>query len=139
MRAPKRFSGETAGSEFAEKRKGTRMNASKAIKLASCVVFALAAGGAYAQSSDAMAPAAPAATHHSTKADHALSRKVRAALTKTKDLHAENITVQVRGGAVALDGTVPDASQIDLATTAAQGVDGVTSVKNHLKIKEPGQ
>jgi osmotically-inducible protein OsmY len=115
------------------------MNASKLIKLASCALIALASVVAYAQSSEG-GGMAPATSAKSTKAEnHALGKKVRAALTKTKDLHAENITVRAHGGAVSLDGTVPDASQVDLATTAAKGVPGVTSVDNHLTIKEPGQ
>lgn len=132
---------------------------SRKIRLVSCVLLALASSGAYAQAQDenydsgemsptsapAAAPAsapAPASTSmhpHSTKADHALSRKVRATLTKTKGLHAQNITVRARGGAVDLDGSVPEADQVDLATTAAQRVAGVVSVTNHLTIKAPGQ
>ncbi|MEM5325976.1 BON domain-containing protein [Paraburkholderia sp. JHI2823] len=115
------------------------MNATRMIKLASGALIALASVLAYAQSSEGDATT-PAASAKSTKAEnHALGKKVRAALTKTKDLHAENITVKAHGGTVSLDGTVPDASQIDLATTAAKGVAGVTSVENHLTIKEPGQ
>ncbi|MBV8259465.1 MAG: BON domain-containing protein [Paraburkholderia sp.] len=115
------------------------MNATGMTQLASCALIAFASVVAYAQQTegDGMTPAAPA---KSTKAEnHALGKKVRAALTKTKDLHAENITVKAHGGAVSLDGTVPDASQIDLATSAAKGVPGVTAVGNHLTIKEPGQ
>lgn len=116
------------------------MNAIKVIKLASCALIVLASIHVYAQSSEAggMAPATP--MKQSAKAEnHALSKKVRAVLVKTKGLHAENITVQAHGGTVLLDGTVPDASQVDLATKAAQGVAGVTSVNNHLSIKEIGQ
>jgi osmotically-inducible protein OsmY len=40
---------------------------------------------------------------------------------------------------VTLEGTVPDSSQVDKATQVAQGVAGVSSVKNALTIKEPGQ
>jgi osmotically-inducible protein OsmY len=40
---------------------------------------------------------------------------------------------------VTLAGTVPDQSQVDLATQAAQGVAGVTSVKNALTVRPVGQ
>jgi len=40
---------------------------------------------------------------------------------------------------VFLEGTVPEQSQSDKATTVAQGVAGVGSVKNDLTVKEEGQ
>jgi len=40
---------------------------------------------------------------------------------------------------VILEGSVPDQSQVDPATQAAQGVAGVTSVKNDLTIRAIGQ
>ncbi|OAJ52549.1 BON domain-containing protein [Paraburkholderia ginsengiterrae] len=119
------------------------MKASPAIKVIGGALIVLASIQAYAQSSDAaaMAPAAPAAT--STKAtkaaDRALGRKVRSALSKTKGLSVANITVRSRSGAVTLAGTVPEQSQVDIATQAAQGVAGVTSVKNALTIRPVGQ
>jgi osmotically-inducible protein OsmY len=116
------------------------MNAIKTLKSASCALIVLASLNAYAQSSggSAAAPATPA-VNSAKAANHALAKKVRAALTKTKDLSAANITVQAHGGAVILEGTVPDASQVDLATTAAADVPGVNSVDNHLTIKEKGR
>ena len=119
------------------------MKASPAIKVIGGALIVLASIQAYAQSSDAaaMAPAAPAAT--STKAtkaaDRALGRKVRSALSKTKGLSVANITVRSRSGAVTLAGTVPEQGQVDMATQAAQGVAGVTSVKNALTIRPVGQ
>ncbi|HEX7913108.1 MAG TPA: BON domain-containing protein [Paraburkholderia sp.] len=119
------------------------MKASPAIKVIGGALIVLASIQAYAQSSDAaaMAPAAPAAT--STKAtkaaDRALGRKVRSALSKTKGLSVANITVRARSGAVTLAGTVPEQGQVDVATQAAQGVAGVTSVKNALTIRPVGQ
>ncbi|WP_233872904.1 BON domain-containing protein [Paraburkholderia adhaesiva] len=115
------------------------MNAIKIITLASSVLVMLASVDARAQASDGgeMAPATPAAP--SAKAqNHALVKKVRAALVKTHGLHTENIIVRAHGGAVVLEGTVPEAPQIDLAGTAAKGVAGVTSVDNHLSLKEQG-
>ncbi|MCX4158770.1 MULTISPECIES: BON domain-containing protein [Paraburkholderia] len=120
------------------------MKAFQAIKMVGGALIVLASINAYAQSSDAAAPAAPAASSaHSAKADkaanRALGRKVRSALSKTKGLSVTNITVRARGGAVTLAGTVPEQPQVDLATQAAQAVPGVTSVKNALSIRPVGQ
>jgi osmotically-inducible protein OsmY len=121
------------------------MKAFQAIKMVGGALIVLASINAYAQSSDAAAPAAPTAASagprstSAKKADSALGRKVRTALSKTKGLSVANITVRARGGAVTLAGTVPEQPQIDLATQAAQGVAGVTSVKNALSIRPVGQ
>ncbi|PRX28711.1 BON domain-containing protein [Paraburkholderia sp. BL18I3N2] len=115
------------------------MKAFPAIKMIGGALIVLASLNAYAQSSDA-APAASAPTAKQTKAtDRALGRKVRSALSKTKGLSVANITVRARGGAVTLAGSVPEQPQVDLATQAAQGVAGVTSVKNALTIRPVGQ
>ncbi|MEX3968774.1 BON domain-containing protein, partial [Paraburkholderia sp. EG286B] len=45
--------------------------------------------------------------------------------------------VIAKGGAVTLDGTVVDASQIDKVSEIAKGVPGVTSVTNKLTVKKP--
>ncbi|WP_028208069.1 BON domain-containing protein [Paraburkholderia nodosa] len=72
------------------------------------------------------------------KADHALRRKVYSAIvTHNKEINAGNISVIAKGGAVTLDGTVVDASQIDKVSEIAKGVPGVTSVTNKLTIKKP--
>ncbi|SMG59100.1 BON domain-containing protein [Paraburkholderia susongensis] len=119
------------------------MKAFPAIKVIGGALIVLASLNAYAQSSDAAATAAPAATAPTTKqvraANRALQRKVRGTLAKTKGLSVANITVRARDGAVTLAGSVPEASQIELATTAAQGVAGVTSVRNALTIRALGQ
>ncbi|MFM0099513.1 BON domain-containing protein [Paraburkholderia nemoris] len=120
------------------------MKAFQAIKMVGGALIVLASINAYAQSSDAAAPAAPAASSapsaKSVKAaNRALGRKVRSALSKTKGLSVTNITVRARGGAVTLAGSVPEQPQVDLATQAAQGVPGVTSVKNALTIRPVGQ
>lgn len=70
-------------------------------------------------------------------ADRALQRSVRRALAKTRGLDVVNISVRARSGAVVLEGSVPEQSQIDLATHTAQGVAGVDSVKNALVIHVP--
>ncbi|MFM0477019.1 BON domain-containing protein [Paraburkholderia strydomiana] len=64
--------------------------------------------------------------------DRALAKKVRVALTKTKGLDISNVTVLARKGDVTLDGTVPDDRQVQLAQNGAEGVEGVSSLKNNL-------
>ncbi len=119
------------------------MKASPAIKMIGGALIVLASIQAYAQSSDAAAASSAAPSAATSKQDkaanRALGRKVRGALSKTKGLSVANITVRARGGAVTLAGTVPEQQQVDLATQAAQGVAGVTSVKNALTIRPVGQ
>lgn len=118
------------------------MKAFQAIKVVSGALIVLASLNAYAQSSDATAaPATTAApSAKSTKAaNRALQRSVRKTLSRTKGLSVNNITVRARSGAVTLEGSVPEQPQVDLATQAAQGVPGVTSVKNALTIRAIGQ
>jgi osmotically-inducible protein OsmY len=120
------------------------MKASNAIKMVGGALIVLASlNVAYAQSSDAAATAdtsASAPSAKSTKAgNRALQRAVRRTLSKTKGLSVSNITVRARSGAVTLAGSVPEQPQVDLATQAAQGVAGVTSVKNALTIRPVGQ
>ncbi|MFM0594332.1 MULTISPECIES: BON domain-containing protein [Paraburkholderia] len=120
------------------------MKAFTAIKMVGGALIVLASLNAYAQSSDAMAAAPMAASSapsakQAKAANRALGRKVRSVLAKTKGLSVNNITVRARGGAVTLAGSVPEQQQVDLATTAAQGVAGVTSVKNALTIRPVGQ
>jgi hyperosmotically inducible periplasmic protein len=103
----------------------------KAIGGAAAVVFAL---NVYAQASDAAAPAAPAATS-SKAANRALVKQVRKALARAKGLEPTRIYTKAVDGVVTLTGSVPDQSQIDIATQATQGVQGVTSVQNKLTVR----
>lgn len=101
-------------------------------------LLVLSIGAAHAQASDATAaPAAPtakASKKQTRSANHKLAQAVRKALYGTKGLVSSNITVLARSGAVTLDGTVPEQGQIDLAGQTAQGVAGVTSVKNNVQL-----
>ena len=117
------------------------MKAFPAIKMIGGAMIVLASINAYAQASDAAPAAASAApTAKQTRAaNRSLSRKVRSALAKTKGLSVSNITVRARGGDVTLQGSVPQQEMVDIATQAAQGVAGVTSVKNALTIRAEGQ
>ena len=71
------------------------------------------------------------------QANRALRRKVYAAIVKHKEIDAGNISVIAKDGAVTLDGTVVDATQIDKVTEIAKGVPGVVSVTSRLTIKKP--
>jgi hyperosmotically inducible periplasmic protein len=100
-------------------------------------LLVLSIGAAHAQASDATAapaPTAKASKKQQRAANHKLAQAVRKALYGTKGLVSSNITVLARNGVVTLDGTVPDQSQIDVAGQAAQGVSGVTSVKNNVQL-----
>lgn len=73
------------------------------------------------------------------KADRLLAKQVRRALVHVKGLDSTRIVVIARGGDVTLGGSVPEAGQIGLAHTAAQGVSGVRSVSDSLNLKAQGQ
>jgi hyperosmotically inducible periplasmic protein len=121
------------------------MKAIQAIKIVGGALVVVASLNVYAQASDAAvasgAMAAPSTKEQSkaTKAaNRALQKKVRGALAKAKGITVANITVRARGGAVVLQGSVPEPGQIEQATEVAKGVEGVTSVKNALTIRPEG-
>lgn len=118
------------------------MKSMPVIKMVVGALVVLASISAYAQASDvgaASQPSASQAAKAAKSADRALSKKVRTALAKSKNISVANITVRAKSGAVILQGWVPDESQVDAATQVAQGVAGVTSVKNALTIHPVGQ
>jgi hyperosmotically inducible protein len=107
----------------------------------------IAAGSLQAYAQDASEPAtaatgAPLTARQQSKAaraaDRALSRKIRTALAKDKDLSGASIAVRVKDGAVTLQGLVRDQSQSERATQIVKGVAGVTSVKNTLTNRSLG-
>lgn len=125
------------------------MKISKALTLAGAALIVVTSVNAWSQTSAPMAPT-PAASAAGTsdmaspktmkKEDRALAKKVRTALTKDKTINPSRIIVKAKGGTVWLEGTVPEEAQSDKATSVAQQVPGVTSVKNALSIKaEEGQ
>ena len=131
------------------------MKAIQAFKLAAGTMLVAASLHVYAQdaaSAPAAAATAPSQTDQAKSqvkeskaqlkqaraANRALSRKVRAALAKDKNISVANITVRAKDGAIVLQGTVPEQGQVDHATDVAKGVAGVTSVKNALTIRPVG-
>ncbi|MGU7784421.1 BON domain-containing protein [Burkholderia sp. PU8-34] len=85
----------------------------------------------------ASAAESAAAPVSARKANRALRRQVYAAIGKHKKISAGNISIVARGGAVTLNGTVTDASQINEVAEIAKGVPGVTSVTNKLSVQKP--
>ncbi len=65
------------------------------------------------------------------KADRAVERRVLAAMTKAK-INVLAITVLVKGNAVTLVGSVPEAAQIDRAGDVAKRSPVVATVDNRL-------
>jgi hyperosmotically inducible periplasmic protein len=114
------------------------------VKWAVGALTVLSMSAAYAQASDTEATASatmsPAPTaKEMRKANRLMSKRVRQALVKVKGLDSSAIVVIAKGDKITLGGSVPDASQIPLAVNAAQGVQGVSDVRNTLSIKQPGQ
>jgi osmotically-inducible protein OsmY len=64
--------------------------------------------------------------------------KVRAALATTDDLRDSTINVDVDNNVVTLRGSVGSAQQKSAAAKAAQGVEGVKSVRNQLTVGDSG-
>jgi osmotically-inducible protein OsmY len=113
------------------------MNRNRVIRLAAGALIALASFGVHAQGGDASATSGqPIASDAKAvkAADRALQKSVVRALSKTKGLRSTTITVRARSGRVTLEGTVPEQSQVGLATHAAEGVEGVTAVTNALTL-----
>jgi len=63
--------------------------------------------------------------------------KARYDLAAVDDLRDSTINVDVENGVVTLTGTVPTAAQKTKAEQTAKSVEGVTSVKNMLKVTPP--
>jgi hypothetical protein len=67
--------------------------------------------------------------------DAAITTSVNAELAKDRKLSALKIDVDSQGGRVALNGSAPDASSKERATTLAAAVGGVMSVDNRLTVR----
>ncbi len=120
------------------------MNNQRVLPIVVAVLLAAMSVSAWPQDSDtASEPAAAVAAsgiptaQAMRQANRALSRKVYAALAKHKEIEAGNISVVARNGAVTLNGTDTEASQIDTVAAIAKGVPGVTSVTNRLSVQRP--
>src|SRR5688572_13248990 len=67
--------------------------------------------------------------------DATITARVKAALIEDDELDAAEINVNTREGVVQLIGTVDDRADIARATTVADEIDGVRSVRNELVVE----
>jgi hyperosmotically inducible protein len=90
--------------------------------------------------SAAVAPASASASASTASDDRQLAANVRHALraARKQGLKSTYIRVRARDGVVTLSGVVADARQIALATSVAQGVSGVSSVKSKIEVRADG-
>jgi osmotically-inducible protein OsmY len=95
-----------------------------------CVAFAL---NATAQTSGS-APPASSETMGQHVDDGAITTKAKADLLAAKNVKSTHIHVKTHKGVVWLTGSVPSADDKAAAEEVVKGVDGVSSVKNHLKV-----
>ena len=86
----------------------------------------------------AMVGCAATATQESTGQyidDSAITAKVKAAIFNDPSLKSAEINVETFKGRVQLSGFVSSSANINQAVVVAQGVGGVTSVKNDMRLK----
>ena len=95
-----------------------------------CVAFAL---NATAQTT-ASAPSASSESIGQHVDDGTITTKVKADLLGAKNVKSTHIHVKTHKGVVWLTGTVPSSDDKAAAAEVTQNVDGVSSVKNHLKV-----
>jgi hyperosmotically inducible periplasmic protein len=101
----------------------------KAAGSIACIAFAL---NATAQTSSA--PSAGSETIGQHVDDGTITTKVKADLLAAKNVKSTHIHVKTRKGVVWLTGTVPTSDDKSAAAEVTQNVNGVESVKNHLKV-----
>jgi osmotically-inducible protein OsmY len=70
--------------------------------------------------------------------DGTITAKAKAELMGAKDVKASRVHVKTHRGVVRLTGTVPSAAEKQRAQEIVEGIDGVRSVKNRLKVVEAG-
>jgi hyperosmotically inducible periplasmic protein len=113
----------------------------KGVQCVLCLAASLAAASVQAQGSDAgeaSVSSAPSA-NEIRAANRVLRKAVLRSLSRTKGLNVDRVVVVAKGGSILLEGYVPESSQIDLATSAAQAVPGVTEVTNRLIVARAWQ
>jgi hyperosmotically inducible protein len=67
--------------------------------------------------------------------DASITTKVKADLLADSDVSSMHISVKTNKHVVTLSGHVDTAEQKEKAVTIVKGIDGVHSVRNHLKVK----
>lgn len=103
----------------------------KSIRIAMAVLVAALAGGQLAGC------AGDANTRSTTQTadDGWISTKVKTAILADEGLEGNQVKVETYQGVVQLSGFVDNAEQASRAVSIAQGVEGVTSVKNDMRVK----
>lgn len=94
-----------------------------------CVAFALTA-----TAQTTAAPSAASETIGQHVDDGTITTKAKASLLSAKNVKSTHIHVKTRNGVVWLTGSVPSADDKAAAGEVVKGLDGVSSVKNHLKV-----
>jgi hyperosmotically inducible periplasmic protein len=80
----------------------------------------------------------PAAAPQAGSPGPGLAALVRGALASANGINVSRISVLSDSGSVTLEGSAPDAQQVDRATQLAARVPGVRDVINHLTVRAPG-
>jgi hyperosmotically inducible periplasmic protein len=70
--------------------------------------------------------------------DSTITAKAKAELIGAKDVKASHVHVKTRRGVVSLTGTVPGAADKQRAQEIVEGISGVRSVRNRLKVTQAG-
>ena len=119
------------------------MNGNRAFKLVVGAAIVLASVNGWSQTSEpgslagSNGAASGAVPGTAAKSNRALRKRVYAAFAKHSEIDAGSISVTAKDGVVTLNGTVPDAQQVDEVSGIAKGVPGVVSVTNRLTIQRP--
>jgi hypothetical protein len=71
-----------------------------------------------------------------TRSDERIKEQVSEKLEESGDIDASEITVEVRGGEVTLEGTVPDRWMKRMAEDVAEECSGVKQVQNRLRVEK---
>ncbi|MEQ5840087.1 BON domain-containing protein [Paraburkholderia acidicola] len=116
------------------------MKGTKGVRYVLLLAVVLSAPIVQAQGSDTEAASASSAPNAKEirVANRLLRKAVLRTLSRTKGLNVDRVVVVAKGGAILLEGYVPENNQIDLATSAAQAVPGVATVTNRLIVRAEG-
>ena len=118
------------------------------LKIAAAVASVFFAVGVTAQSMSGASSAPADKSSRGTSAssesigqhvsDGTITAKAKAELIGAKDVKASRVHVKTRRGVVWLTGNVPSAAERQRAQEIVEGISGVRSVKNRLKVVEAG-
>lgn len=123
------------------------MKALPSLKIAATVASLLLAASVTAQtgappasmtSDAAAANGKPSETVGERVSDATVTTKAKAKLMSVDDLKASGIHVKTRRGVVTLTGTVPSSADKQRAQESVEGLSGVRSVRNRLRVVESG-